>query len=57
MTAKEVLEVLEDVGYIEVLKVLVMYETGQTEEFAEAVVDKFMADDNCTTIWDLKEHI
>lgn len=57
MRASEILKILDSADYVEVLKALVMFETRHSEPFAEAIVDEFMDDDNCTTIFDLKEHI
>jgi hypothetical protein len=57
MKASEILKVLEAADYVEVLKALVMFETRHSEPFAEAIVNDFMDDDNCTTIFDLSDHI
>lgn len=57
MRASEILKVLDSADYVEVLKALIMYETRHSEEYAETIVNDFMDDDNCTTIFDLKEHI
>lgn len=57
MKAKEILEVLKGADYREVLKALVMFEANYPEDYAEMVVDDFMEDDDCTTIWDLHKHI
>lgn len=57
MRASEILKVLDGADYVEVLKALVMFETRHSEPFSEAIVNEFMDDDNCTTIFDLKEHI
>lgn len=57
MKAKDILELLDRSDYQEVLKAIVMLETGHGEEYAEKVVEAFLEDNNSTAIFDLIYHL